>query len=338
MRLVFPEGTEPRTVKASRKIVDGELASSVTLVGCPEEIERAAHSAHCSLRGIELEFPECCDKRGEFAHDLCELRKHKGMCEEEAESVICDPLNWGAMMVRKGLADTLVAGARSSTAQVLKSVFMIIGTQPGIRLASSFFLMYLPDSEWGEGGHLLFSDCATVPNPNAEQLSEIALAAANSFQLLLQGEPRVAMLSFSTHGSAHHEMVDKVVEATHLAQMKRPELIIDGEMQLDAALIPAIGEKKAPGSPVAGKANVLIFPDLNSGNIGYKLVQRLAGAQAYGPFLQGLAQPVSDLSRGCCVEDIVNTAVVAMVQAARRQEAFQPISDHSELSTSASHN
>jgi len=325
MRLILPEGTEPRTLQAARKILDGGLAASVTLVGCPEEIERAADSAHCDLRGLHLIYPECCEQRESFAAELYRLRRLRGMTVEQAWMKICDPLGFAAMLVRLDQADTLVAGAASSTAEVLKAVFTIIGLHPDTELASSFFIMHMPDPAWGEAGHLLFSDCATIPNPDSRQLSEIALAAAESFRVLLQAEPRVAMLSFSTFGSASDEMVDKVAEATAMAKTKRPDLLIDGEMQLDAALIPKVAAKKAPDSQVAGRANVLIFPDLNSGNIGYKLVQRLAGAEAYGPFLQGTAKPVSDLSRGCSVEDIVNTAAVTLVQAARQKQAAQRI-------------
>jgi phosphate acetyltransferase len=338
MRLVLPEGTEARTLRAARQIIDSRLAASVTLVGCPEEIERAAHSADCELKGIDLAFPECCEQREPFAAELYRLRRHKGLTIEGAWTQICDPLSFGAMLVRTDHADTLVAGAESSTAKVLKCVFTIIGIHPEVELASSFFVMHLPGSDWGERGHLLFSDCATIPNPDARQLSEIALAAGDSFRILLQAEPRVAMLSFSTYGSASHEMVNKVAEATALARLKRPDLLVDGELQLDAALIPEVAAKKAPESEVAGRANVLIFPDLNSGNIGYKLVQRLAGAEAYGPFLQGLSKPVSDLSRGCSVEDIVNTSTVALVQAARRKQIEERICSPMAFTTTVSHN
>jgi phosphate acetyltransferase len=338
MRLILPEGTEPRTLQAARIILDEDLAASVTLVGCPEEIERTACSVDCALQGLHLIYPECCEQRESFAAELYRLRKRRGMTVEQAWLKICDPLGFAAMLVRLEQADTLVAGAASSTADVLKAVFTIIGLDPDTELASSFFIMHMPDPTWGEAGHLLFSDCATIPNPDSRQLSEIALAAAESFRVLLQAEPRVAMLSFSTFGSATNEMVDKVAEATAMAKTKRPELLIDGEMQLDAALIPKVAAQKAPDSQVAGRANVLIFPDLNSGNIGYKLVQRLAGAEAYGPFLQGTAKPVSDLSRGCSVEDIVNTAAVTLVQAARQKEAAQRTPATMALTTGVSHN
>ena len=338
MRLILPEGTETRTLQAARIILDEALAASVTLIGCPAEIEKAACSAGCDLRGLHLIYPECCEQRESFAAELYRLRRGRGMTVEQAWLKICDPLGFAAMLVRMDQADTLVAGAESSTAAVLKAVFTIIGLHADVELASSFFIMHLPDSKWGEEGHLLFSDCATIPNPDSRQLSEIALAAADSFKVLLQAEPRVAMLSFSTFGSACNEMVEKVAEATAMAKTKRPELLIDGEMQLDAALVPEVAAKKAPDSQVAGRANVLIFPDLNSGNIGYKLVQRLAGAEAYGPFLQGTAKPVSDLSRGCSVEDIVNTAAVTLVQAARQKQAAEGIPSPVALTAGVSHN
>ena len=338
MRLILPEGTEPRTLQAARIIQDEGLAASVTLIGCPEEIERAASSVKCDLRGLHLIYPECCEQRESFATELYRLRKHRGMSVEQAWMKICDPLGFAAMLVRMDHADTLVAGAQNSTAAVLKAVFTIIGLHPDVELASSFFIMHMPDPRWGEKGYLLFSDCATIPNPDSRQLSEIALAAAESFRVLLQAEPRVAMLSFSTFGSASDEMVEKVAEATAMARTKRSDLLIDGEMQLDAALVPEVAAKKAPDSPVAGKANVLIFPDLNSGNIGYKLVQRLAGAEAYGPFLQGMAKPVSDLSRGCSADDIVNTSAVTLVQAARQKQAARQTPVPMALTAGVSHN
>ena len=312
--LVLPEGTESRTISAARVIADEGLAASVTLIGKTAAVSAAAAEAGVNLAGINVVDPAESDKIDAYSAEYYELRKKKGISEAEAKEAIVDPLKWGAMMVRLGDADAMVAGAENSTGNVLRAAFTIIKTAPGVKSASSCFVMYMPDSDWGVNGNMIFSDCATIPNPTAEQLSEIAIAASESCKKFLDAEPCTAMLSFSTKGSASHEYVDKVVEATKMAQEKRPDLNIDGELQLDAAIIPAIGNSKAPGSKVAGKANVLVFPDLQAGNIGYKLVQRLAGADAYGPFLQGFAKPVSDLSRGCSVDDIVTTSAVTMAQ------------------------
>ncbi|MBI9109535.1 MAG: phosphate acetyltransferase [Spirochaetales bacterium] len=313
-KIVLPEGTESRTLQAARILMDEGLAASVTLVGKIDKVKTAAAAAGVNLEGINIDDPAVSNKLEAYAEEYYQLRKEKGITEEEAKETITDPLRWGAMMVRLGDADAMVAGAENSTGNVLRAAFTIIKTAPGVKSASSCFIMYIPDSDWGVNGNMVFSDCATIPNPTADQLAEIAIAASESCRQFLEAEPCTAMLSFSTKGSASHENVDKVIEATKLANEKRPDLNIDGELQLDAAIIPAIGNSKAPGSKVAGKANVLVFPDLQSGNIGYKLVQRLAGADAYGPFLQGFAKPVSDLSRGCSVDDIVITSAVTMAQ------------------------
>jgi phosphate acetyltransferase len=313
-RLVLPEGTEGRMIQAARILVDQKLAAEVVLVGTEKAVGAAADKEGVDLKGITVLDPSGSDKRQTYADEYHELRKKKGLTPEEAYEQIVDPLKWGAMMVRKGDAEAMVAGAENSTGNVLLASFQIIKTAPGTKFASSCFVMKMQDPKWGVDGHMIFSDCATIPNPTAEQLAEITIAAAESCRTFLKTEPRVAMLSFSTKGSAKHEDVDKVLQALEIVKERAPELKVDGELQLDAAVVESVGAKKAPGSDVAGTANTLIFPDLDAGNIGYKLVQRFAGADAYGPFLQGFAKPVSDLSRGCSVEDIVTTSAVTLCQ------------------------
>lgn len=313
--IVFPEGHEGRTIQAARKVCDEKIAAKVTLVGIPQEIEEAARKVETDLSGIEVLDPWHSDKLEEFAQEYYELRKHKGMTLEQARGAIMDPLKWGALMVRKNSAHAMVAGAENSTANVLRAAFTIVGTAPGVEYASSCFVMVLPDPKWGAGGNMIFADCATIPDPTVPQLAEIAIASSESCRTFFGVEPVTAMLSYSTKGSGKGPNVEKVKEALEIARSKRPDLRIDGELQVDAALIPAIGKSKAPDSTVAGQANVLIFPDLTAGNIAYKLVQRIGGAQAFGPFLQGFAKPVSDLSRGCSCDDIVNTSAVTLAQA-----------------------
>jgi len=313
--LVLPEGTEPRTLKAARIITDEKIAKMVTLVGKTDAVARAAEDAGISLSGITVVNPAESPKLDVYAAEYHELRKHKGVSLEDARKRITDPLLWGAMMIKLDDADVMVAGAENATSKVLIAGFTIVKTAPGVKSASSCFVMDFPDKKWGQDGLMIFSDCATIPEPTVDQLAEITLASAASCRTFLQVDPAVAMLSFSTKGSASHPLVKKVVDALKIVKEKAPDLNVDGEMQLDTAVIPAIGEKKAPGSPVAGRANTLIFPDLQAGNIGYKMAQRFAGAGAYGPFLQGFSKPISDLSRGASINDIVNTCAVTLTQA-----------------------
>ena len=313
--LVLPEGKEPRTIKAAQRLVDEGLAGSVSLIGLESEINKIAEREGVHLKGVTIINPASSANVEKYAKEYYELRKHKGMTPEQAKTDIVAPLRWGAMMVHMGEADAMVAGAENTTADVLRAGLAIIGTVKGIKTASSCFVMQSSDSSWGAGGCLIFSDCAVVPDPTAEQLAEIARSAAQSCREFLNVEPAVALLSFSTKGSGgDHPDVKKVQDALGFIKVSEPGLLVDGEIQADAALVPSVTEKKAPGSPISGKTNTLVFPDLNSGNIGYKLVQRLGKAEAFGPFLQGFAKPISDLSRGASVEDIVMTCAITLVQ------------------------
>lgn len=313
--LVLPEGNEPRTLKAARVVIDEEIAKKVILLGDKKEIEEVAFSHGVKLDGFTIVDPKNSSDNERYAEEFTELRKAKGMTMEKAREEMKNCLKYGAMMTRLGDADAMVAGALHTTADVLLAGFTIIKTAPGVKSASSCFIMDVPNKSFGAEGLLIFTDCATIIEPTSEQLAEIAIAASDSCKKYLDVEPITAMLSFSTNGSASHEKVDRVVNALKIAKELRPDLNIDGEMQLDAAIIPEVAKKKAPSSPVAGKANVLVFPDLQSGNIGYKLVQRFSGAGAYGPFMQGFAKPISDLSRGATIEDIINTCAVVLASA-----------------------
>ncbi len=310
--IVLPEGEEIRNVQAAVMIRDQGLAK-LTLLGNPDKVKEVA--AGVDLTGIEIIDPAASDKVPSYAATLYDLRKAKGMTEEEAAAKVLDPMYYGIMMVKLGDADGLVSGAIHSTGDMLRPALQVIKSKPGMKTVSSCFLMECPDKSFGQDGVMIFSDCGVIPNPTAEELANIALGAADSARSLAGMEPKVAMLSFSTKGSAKHESVTKVQEATRIAHEMAPDLDLDGELQLDAALVEKVGQLKAPGSTVAGHANVLVFPDLGAGNIGYKLVQRLAGAEAYGPILQGIAKPCNDLSRGCSAEDIVATVAITACQA-----------------------
>ena len=313
-RIVLPEADDVRTVTAAQKIVAEGLAE-VILVSPEDAIAAAAKKAGVNLSGCKIVDPAKSPKREEYAKVFYELRKKKGMTEEKAFEVVADPLYHGCMMVYSNEADGQVSGATHSTADTVRPALQILKTAPDCKLVSSFFVMIVPNCEYGENGVFIYSDCGLVINPNSEELAEIAIQSARTMETLLGCEPRVAMLSFSTKGSAKDPLVDKVAEATQIAKERKPDLLLDGELQADASLVDWIGSKKAPGSPVAGKANVLIFPDLNAGNICYKLTERLAKADAYGPVLQGLRRPVNDLSRGCDANDIVNVTAITAVQA-----------------------
>lgn len=314
-RIVLPEGTEIRTLKAADVILK-EKAAQLILLGNETEIMHLA-SEHGLKHIVDATIidPETYDKMEIYAGLLYEIRKSKGLTMEEARRLAKDPLYLGCLMIKNGDADGELAGARNTTGNVLRPAFQIVKTLPGISVVSGALLMFTPAEQYGENGLLVFADCAVNPNPTAAELAQIAVSTAHTTRAICGFEPRIAMLSFSTKGSAKHELVDKVVEATRIAHEMAPDILIDGELQADAALVPSVGESKAPGSKIAGHANVLVFPDLQAGNIGYKMVERFSGAQAVGPILQGMAAPVNDLSRGCSVDDIVKMITITANQA-----------------------
>ncbi|MFN8254737.1 MAG: phosphate acetyltransferase [Bacteroidales bacterium] len=315
-RIVLPEGTEERTLKAANEAVREELAR-IILLGNPEEIKAMARENGLDhIKNATIINPLNHPKKEEYINLMVELRKSKGLTKEEASKLIEDPLYLATLMIKNGDADGEVAGANNATGDVLRPAFQFVKTAPGISVVSGAFIMILKDKEFGEDGLMVFADCAVHPDPTDRELAEIAVATGRTTRAIAGFEPRIAMLSFSTKGSASHAMVDKVVNATKIAREMAPDMQIEGELQADAAIIESIGQKKAPGSKIAGKANVLVFPNLESGNIAYKLVQRLAGAEAIGPVLQGMAAPINDLSRGCSVSDITNLIAITANQAA----------------------
>lgn len=310
--IVLPESNDIRTIKAAAMIQEQGVAN-IILVGNEAEIKKL--SGDLDISKARIVDPLKSDKFEDYANTFFEMRKSKGVTIEQAREIMKDYVYWAVMMVKKDEADGMVSGAAHSTADTIRPALQIIKTAPDSKLVSAFFLMVVPDCEYGHNGVFVYGDSGLNQNPNAEELSEIAITSAKSFKTLAEAEPKVAMLSFSTYGSGKDPIVDKVIEATKLAKAKAPNLLLDGELQGDAALVPAVAKSKAKGSPVAGQANVLIFPDLNCGNIAYKLTERLAKAEAYGPILQGIAKPVNDLSRGCSAEDIVGVVAITAVQA-----------------------
>ena len=311
--IVLPESMDRRTFEAAAQVLKEDIANLI-IIGTEEEI--AKNSEGLDISKAKIINPSTYEKTEDYLNLFVELRKNKGLTYEDAKkTALGDYMYYACLMVKAGDADGVVSGACHSTANTLRPSLQIIKTKPGVKLVSSFFVMVVPNCEYGENGVFVFADCGLEQNPDSEKLAAIAQCAAESFELLVEKEPRVALLSHSSMGSAKHADVDKVVEAVRIAKENAPELKLDGELQLDAAIVPSVGASKAPNSPVAGKANVLVFPDLDAGNIGYKLVQRLAKAEAYGPVTQGIAMPINDLSRGCSAEDIVGVVAITCVQA-----------------------
>ena len=312
--IVLPEATDQRILEAAQ-IVKNDGYAKVILIGNEDKVKKIANDKKIDIEGIKIVDPSKSEKKEEYANKLYELRKAKGMTEEQAQKLILEPVYFGMMMVKLNDADGLVSGAAHSTSDTLRPALQILKTAPGTKLVSAFFIMVVPNCEYGANGTFIFADSGLNEEPDSEKLSEIAISSSKSFEQLVGERAKVAMLSYSTYGSAHSASTEKVVEATKLVKEKEPELIVDGELQLDAAIIPEVAEFKAKGSTLKGQANVLVFPDLGAGNIGYKLVQRLAKAEAYGPLCQGIAKPVNDLSRGCSSEDVAGVVAITAVQA-----------------------
>ena len=314
--IILPEAEDKRVLEAASKVIKEGFAK-VILIGDKEQVKIDIKENNIDLTGVEIIDIKTSTRKQEYAQKLFELRQAKGMTEEEASKLIEEPIYYGMMMLKLGEADGLVSGAAHSTSNTLRPALQILKTAPNTKLVSAFFVMCVPNCEYGEHGTFVYGDSGLVENPNSDELSEIAISSAKSFKNLVGAEPKVAMLSYSTYGSARSELTEKVIEATKLVKEKNSNLIVDGELQVDAAIIPEVSKSKAPGSIVEGNANVLIFPDLNAGNIGYKLTQRLAKAEAYGPLCQGIAKPVNDLSRGCSADDIAGVVAITAVQAAQ---------------------